>query len=70
VKDLLSSKECLHVGNKEQDPGVMQRRQLVMQFRIQHLNSNKDLKIGNKEQDPGVIQSWQLVMHFRIQHLQ
>jgi hypothetical protein len=24
VKDLLSCKECLHVGNKEQDPGVMQ----------------------------------------------
>jgi hypothetical protein len=32
VEDLLSSEEGLHVGDKEQDPRVMQGRQLVMQL--------------------------------------
>jgi hypothetical protein len=32
VEDLFSSEEGLHVGDQEQDPGVMQSRQLVMQL--------------------------------------
>jgi hypothetical protein len=51
------SKECLHVGNKGQDPRVMQSCQLVVQLKIQHPNK-ECLHVGNKEQDPRVMQSW------------
>ncbi len=74
VEDLFSSEEGLHVGDQEQDPGVMQSRQLVMQLWVQHLHTQVTVRrvcmlVHDKEQDPGVMQGWQLVMQLCVQHL-
>ena len=61
MEDLLGSEERLHVGHQEQDPRVMQSRQLVMQLRVQHLTHN----IASIS----VMQSRQLVMQLKVQHV-
>ena len=64
MEDLLGSEERLHVGHQEQDPRVMQSRQLVSRHEAQSSAPNT-----HNIASIAVMQSRQLVMKLRVQHL-